>query len=57
VCGSGPTVAGLFWGFGAHARAATGAAALAGVYPGATAVVPVSAGAGAPEFEAQSEAG
>jgi 4-diphosphocytidyl-2-C-methyl-D-erythritol kinase len=56
VCGSGPTVAGLFWGEGAHARAAVGAAALAGTYPGASAVVPVGAGAGAPEFEAQSEA-
>jgi hypothetical protein len=33
-----------------------GAAALAGTHPGAEAVVPVAASAGAPEFEAQFEA-
>lgn len=57
VCGSGPTVLGLFWGSGAQARAAVGAASLAGIYPGACAVVPVGAEAGAPEYAAQSEAG
>jgi 4-diphosphocytidyl-2-C-methyl-D-erythritol kinase len=54
VCGSGPTVAGVFWGEGSHARAAAGARALAGRHPGACAVVPVGA---APPIEAQSEAG
>jgi 4-diphosphocytidyl-2-C-methyl-D-erythritol kinase len=56
VCGSGPTVAGVYWGDGAQARAAVGAAALAGTYPEATAVVPVLEPVGTPEFEAQSEA-
>ena len=48
VCGSGPTVAGIFWGGDAGARARVGAAALAGQYPGAVAVSPVDAGFGDP---------
>jgi 4-diphosphocytidyl-2-C-methyl-D-erythritol kinase len=56
VCGSGPTVVGLFWGAGSEARAMVGAVALAGTHPGAEAVVPVGASAGTPEFEAQFEA-
>jgi 4-diphosphocytidyl-2-C-methyl-D-erythritol kinase len=50
VCGSGPTVAGVFWGEGARARAAAGGAALAGRYPGACAAVPVGETAGSPQF-------
>jgi 4-diphosphocytidyl-2-C-methyl-D-erythritol kinase len=50
VCGSGPTVAGLYWGEGAPARAAAGVAALKGRYPGACAVVPVDESAGIPHF-------
>ena len=41
VCGSGPTVAGLYWGAGAADRAGAAAAELAGRYPGATSAVPV----------------
>lgn len=47
VCGSGPTVAGLFWGAGTTA-ATDAAAALQTRYPGATAVEPVTAAYGAP---------
>jgi 4-diphosphocytidyl-2-C-methyl-D-erythritol kinase len=48
VSGSGPTVLGLFWGQDGPARAAAGAAALAGRYPGATTAVPVDASFGIP---------
>ena len=41
VCGSGPTVAGLYWGPDAAARAGRAAAALAPRFPAATAVIPV----------------
>jgi 4-diphosphocytidyl-2-C-methyl-D-erythritol kinase len=41
VCGSGPTVAGLFWGAEGRARAAAAAEALSGRYPGACAAAPV----------------
>jgi 4-diphosphocytidyl-2-C-methyl-D-erythritol kinase len=44
VCGSGPTVAGLFWGADAPARAALAAAGGAERFPGAAAAVPVDAG-------------
>jgi 4-diphosphocytidyl-2-C-methyl-D-erythritol kinase len=49
VCGSGPTVLGLFWGGRARARAAKAARALAPRYPGALAVTPVAPGFGAAE--------
>ncbi|MGI8902993.1 MAG: 4-(cytidine 5'-diphospho)-2-C-methyl-D-erythritol kinase [Solirubrobacteraceae bacterium] len=48
VCGSGPTVAGLFWGEDGRERAAAGAAALAGQFPRARAAVPVGPAFGAP---------
>jgi len=44
VCGSGPTVAGIFWGTDAPARARAAAAAGAARFPGAVAAVPVDAG-------------
>ena len=44
VCGSGPTVAGIFWGAEAPARARVAAAAAAGRVPAAILVVPVDAG-------------
>jgi 4-diphosphocytidyl-2-C-methyl-D-erythritol kinase len=50
VCGSGPTVAGVFWGPDAKVRAATAAASLAVRFPGATAAVPVAADFGFPLF-------
>jgi 4-diphosphocytidyl-2-C-methyl-D-erythritol kinase len=43
VCGSGPTVAGLFWGPGAFERAAAVAASFAREYPGAVAASPLPA--------------
>jgi 4-diphosphocytidyl-2-C-methyl-D-erythritol kinase len=43
VCGSGPTVAGLYWGDEAQARAASAAAALSDHYPGAVAAAPIAA--------------
>ncbi len=46
VSGSGPTVAGLFWGDAGN-RASEAAAALAGRYPGAAAATPVEAAFGA----------
>lgn len=42
VCGSGPTVAGLFWGPEARERAGTAAASLAYRYPGTVATWPPS---------------
>jgi 4-diphosphocytidyl-2-C-methyl-D-erythritol kinase len=44
VCGSGPTVVGLFWGEGASDRAAGAARSLALRHPGALAVSPVPPG-------------
>ena len=46
VCGSGPTVAGLFWADAVN-RASEAAAALAGRYPGVVAATPVEAAFGA----------
>jgi 4-diphosphocytidyl-2-C-methyl-D-erythritol kinase len=43
VSGSGPTVAGLFWGADAPDRAAAAGEALSARFPGATAAVPVGA--------------
>jgi 4-diphosphocytidyl-2-C-methyl-D-erythritol kinase len=45
VSGSGPTVAGVFWGEDALQHASEAAEALSGHYPGASAVVPVSSSA------------
>ena len=45
VCGSGPTVAGLFWGEHGHARAERAASALRSHFPQAGAVPPVSSNA------------
>jgi 4-diphosphocytidyl-2C-methyl-D-erythritol kinase len=42
VCGSGPTVAGLFWGEGGEIRAARAVGALVGRFPRASAEVPMS---------------
>jgi 4-diphosphocytidyl-2-C-methyl-D-erythritol kinase len=44
VCGSGPTVAGVFWGSDASARAELAAAAARERFPAALAAVPVDAG-------------
>jgi len=44
VCGSGPTVAGIFWGGDAEGRAQRAAEALIASHPGATAAVPVPSG-------------
>src|SRR5262249_20101723 len=43
VCGSGPTVAGLFWGSDASERALAAATALRERYPDAVAAAPVGA--------------
>jgi 4-diphosphocytidyl-2-C-methyl-D-erythritol kinase len=48
VCGSGPTVIGLFWGGEAHERAAAAAAKLRGRFPLATSTRPRARGVGAP---------
>jgi 4-diphosphocytidyl-2-C-methyl-D-erythritol kinase len=48
VSGSGPTVAGLFWGEDALDRAGAGASALASRYPGTTSAVPVGEEFGIP---------
>jgi len=42
VCGSGPTVAGVFWGADSEDRARRAAAALTGRFPRATVALPVS---------------
>lgn len=42
VCGSGPTVAGVFWGADGLARARGAAESLRGQFPGASGVAPVS---------------
>ena len=49
VCGSGPTVAGLYWGTEALARATTGAQALGARFAGAVAVGPVGGAIAAPQ--------
>jgi 4-diphosphocytidyl-2-C-methyl-D-erythritol kinase len=51
VCGSGPTVAGLFAGELARPRAQAAAGVLAARYPGARLAVPVDATFGAPRFD------
>jgi 4-diphosphocytidyl-2-C-methyl-D-erythritol kinase len=48
VCGSGPTVAGLFWGKDGHTRAKAAAVELSGRFPGAVAATPVGAEFGSP---------
>jgi 4-diphosphocytidyl-2-C-methyl-D-erythritol kinase len=48
VCGSGPTVIGLFWGQDAWTRATAAAAEVAGVFPGAVAARPRPRGVGGP---------
>lgn len=48
VCGSGPTVIGLFTGSDGPARAQRAVAVVAGAYPEARAVTQMAAGAGAP---------
>ena len=50
VCGSGPTVAGLYWGDDAASRAAFAAAELADRFPCAASAVPVPRGYGFPLF-------
>jgi 4-diphosphocytidyl-2-C-methyl-D-erythritol kinase len=50
VCGSGPTVAGVFWGEDGGERASNAAASLYGRFEGATAAVPVSADFGLPQL-------
>ena len=47
VCGSGPTVIGLFWGAEAWSRASAAAAEVGSEYPGAVAARPVRRGVGA----------
>ncbi|HTU98500.1 MAG TPA: hypothetical protein VMF14_21800, partial [Solirubrobacteraceae bacterium] len=47
VCGSGPTIIGLFWGAGGRSRAREAAAELAATYPGAVVADPVRGGDGA----------
>jgi 4-diphosphocytidyl-2-C-methyl-D-erythritol kinase len=49
-CGSGPTVAGVFWGVDAPDRAAAAARSLAGPFSGVVAVEPVGAELGGPRF-------
>jgi 4-diphosphocytidyl-2-C-methyl-D-erythritol kinase len=50
VSGSGPTVAGLYWGPDAPARSAAAAAELADSFPGATVAEPVGPEFGSPQF-------
>ena len=51
VCGSGPTVAGLYWGADGGRRAAAAADALRGSgFPAASSAVPVAAEFGFPLF-------
>jgi 4-diphosphocytidyl-2-C-methyl-D-erythritol kinase len=49
VCGSGPTVAGFYWGPDATRRADEAARSLAGRFPAATRASPVGPGFGTPE--------
>lgn len=57
VCGSGPTVAGVFWGEDGRARAETAAAALSGSFPGAVAAEPVQPEFGAPALQPSPRSG
>jgi 4-diphosphocytidyl-2-C-methyl-D-erythritol kinase len=57
VCGSGPTVAGLFWGDDALGGARRAAAALAAGYPAVTVAEPVAAEFGAPQVRPSSPSG
>ena len=50
VSGSGPTVAGLFWGPDGHDRASAAAGELSARHPDATSGVPVGAEFGLPQF-------
>jgi 4-diphosphocytidyl-2-C-methyl-D-erythritol kinase len=50
VCGSGPTVAGLYWGSNGEARAGDAADQLREAYPEACVAVPVEPGFGTPVF-------
>jgi 4-diphosphocytidyl-2-C-methyl-D-erythritol kinase len=50
VCGSGPTVAGIFWGGEGSARAATAAASLTERFAGTTSATPVGVDFGMPVF-------
>jgi 4-diphosphocytidyl-2-C-methyl-D-erythritol kinase len=50
VSGSGPTVAGLFWGTDAPQRATAAATGLAERFPGATCATPVGPEFGSPQF-------
>ena len=50
VCGSGPTIAGIFWGAEGSTRAATAAASLAQHFPAVTAAKPVGVEFGMPLF-------
>jgi 4-diphosphocytidyl-2-C-methyl-D-erythritol kinase len=50
VCGSGPTVTGLFWGEEAEERAAAAAASLAGRHPAARTATPADESLGSPQF-------
>ncbi len=50
VSGSGPTVAGLFWGPDGPDRASAAAGELSAQYPDAVSAVPVSAEFGMPQF-------
>lgn len=50
VCGSGPTVFGIWWGSDAPAIAAEAAARLSARFPGAVAAVPVETGVALPEL-------
>jgi 4-diphosphocytidyl-2-C-methyl-D-erythritol kinase len=50
VCGSGPTVIGVFWGADGEDRSARAAAALRDRYPDASAAVPVEADFGMPRI-------
>ena len=50
VCGSGPTIAGIFWGVEGSARAATAAASVAERFPATTFAAPVGVDFGMPLF-------
>ena len=50
VSGSGPTVAGLFWGADAERRATAAASGLTGRFPGAVVATPVGPEFGSPRF-------
>jgi 4-diphosphocytidyl-2-C-methyl-D-erythritol kinase len=50
VCGSGPTVAGLYWGSDSEARARGAVSGLVKRFPGASVALPVEPGFGAPVF-------